>query len=814
MAKRTFSGEPIEAVEVAASLERLVLLGRPGGGKSTLVDYLAVELANLCAGQEPDHAALRGWPQRQALPVKIVLRDFAAELPENCTTGRAQHVLDYLEDNHLQNLCCGDAFEVVRDVLRNTGGTVLFDGLDEVAQTDQEKRKVVLEAIRDFATRFEKCRVIVTCREYAYQDGNDWRLPGEKFPFFYLAPLNEELRRDYINHYYPLIGKVKKWSPKKTAGEAELLCKEIESEKRYRDLAEVPLLLTLMTRVHGRAGNLPDNRAELYEKSVQLVLADWENRLQRELSDEARQDGQVLALEVKQSDLRIVLEKVAFAAHVKQGETKRGAGCGDIQRDDLLLVLGKQFNELDKAERIIGYLERRAGLISEQAGGTFQFAHRSFQEYLAAACVFANSEDSYKELARLVNGDWEWWHEVWLLAAGRERDNLRSVLTLMDCLVPDVPTVKTLTGDEVELAKLAARAFNETKTLEKILKASEGDLEDAKSKLERVKSWLRVAIACTSGLDPYQRTAAGNALASIGDDRPGVGLVPSMRLPDLQFCYVPKGPFEMGDDRWGDSKQHPCTLNYDFWIARYPVTVAQFRAFWGAPDRDEYLKGECDSKKTIDGTANHPVTKVNWHEARAFCDWLTARWRAGEGGLPKLPEGWRVRLPSEAEWEKAARWGERLPKPPVVGIVDLRPDEAPEGALQGGNPETKRIYPWDEGEPDAARANFGDVEVDGGCTSPVGAFPAGESPVGCCDMAGNVDEWTRSVYDGEHFAYPYSVDKRDNEETEADLRVVRGGAFNYAPEDLRCGFRLVYDPRFCRGYGGFRVVVSPGDFEL
>ena len=277
--------------------------------------------------------------------------------------------------------------------------------------------------------------------------------------------------------------------------------------------------------------------------------------------------------------------------------------------------------------------------------------------------------------------------------------------------------------------------------------------------------------------------AAGNALAQQGDPR---FRADAWYLPDeplLGFVEIPAGPFLMGSDEAHDPDahddelpQHEVTLPRYF-IGRYPVTVAQFRAFVeGGGSRP-------DDPASVQGFANHPVVSVSWDEALQYCDWLTERLRAWSGTPEPLAtllrhEGWQVGLPSEAEWEKAAR------------------------GTDG------RFYPWGN-EPDPNRANYDDTGINS--TSAVGCFPGGASPYGVEDMSGNVWEWTRSLWG----AYPYPTDqperaRRENLQAGRETRrVLRGGAFYNPLGVVRCAYRYWYDPNFRSYVIGFRVVVRP-----
>ena len=250
---------------------------------------------------------------------------------------------------------------------------------------------------------------------------------------------------------------------------------------------------------------------------------------------------------------------------------------------------------------------------------------------------------------------------------------------------------------------------------------------------------------------------------------------------------IPAGPFTMGSDPQRDSnaygdEQPAHSLDLPgFYMARYPVTVTQFRAF--AEDEETFEPGDPDCLRGVD---NHPVVWVSWHEALAYCEWLTEKLRGweetpdplrsllcGEDGQP----AWRVTLPSEAEWEKAARG-------------------------TGG-----RIYPWGD-KADPNRANYIDTGTRG--ISAVGCFPDGKSLFGAEDLSGNVWEWTRSLW-GPEFPYPYVPGhERENLEAPDDApRVLRGGSFSYSLQGVRAANRIRLDPDDRYYFVGFRVVVSP-----
>jgi formylglycine-generating enzyme required for sulfatase activity len=237
------------------------------------------------------------------------------------------------------------------------------------------------------------------------------------------------------------------------------------------------------------------------------------------------------------------------------------------------------------------------------------------------------------------------------------------------------------------------------------------------------------------------------------------------------MVYVPAGEFEMGSTE-GDSDEQPVhdvTLD-GFWIDKHEVTNAQFAAFLNEEGNQEeggvtWLDVEdenCLVEKSGEefqpksGYADHPVVKVSWYGARAYAEWV--------GG----------RLPTEAEWEYAAR--------------------GPEG----------RIYPWGDDEPTCDLAQYRGCSGD---TVPVDSLPNGASWCGALNMAGNVWEWVADWYDGDYYARSPSENPGGPEY--GSVRVVRGGSFYHPGNLVRCAFRNWYSPNHRLINYGFRVVVSP-----
>lgn len=274
-----------------------------------------------------------------------------------------------------------------------------------------------------------------------------------------------------------------------------------------------------------------------------------------------------------------------------------------------------------------------------------------------------------------------------------------------------------------------------------------------------------------------------------GDPRPEV-----TTLDSTQFCYVPPGQFWMGDSSDSYASLHlNDSLNYGYWISRFPITVAQFEIF--VHDSTAKMR----SPTEVEYPSNCPVVNVSWYDAHRFCKWLTLKWH-NEGWLPG---NWQVRLPSEAEWEKAARGGVEIPATPHIhSIASVALESTPQIALQA-NPLPQRRYPWG----DSFNANFANsYESNIGSTSAVGCFPHGQSPYGCEEMSGNVWQWTRSLFR----EYPYDPHdgREDFDAKSTGRRALRGGSWYDNVDVLRCAARRNVPPVDRNVIVGFRVVVA------
>jgi formylglycine-generating enzyme required for sulfatase activity len=257
-----------------------------------------------------------------------------------------------------------------------------------------------------------------------------------------------------------------------------------------------------------------------------------------------------------------------------------------------------------------------------------------------------------------------------------------------------------------------------------------------------------------------------------------------------EMITIPAGTFTMGHKKFPDaSPQHMIALP-KFRIGKYPVTNAEFAGFIAArgyvteefwtPMGWRWLQSRPQSQPGFwndprFSAPRQPVVGVAWYEAVAYCNWLKITFPTGSGGQT---QGVELRLPTEAEWEKAAR-----------GTEDVRP------------------FPWG---PDYAPNHANVAELGLGRTTNVDTFPLGASPFGVRDLAGNVYEWTLSKWGANwqemEFAYPYRADDGREDTEGSAARVMRGGSWFNSALEAQVWQRARFLPGSRGSNIGFRIL--------
>jgi hypothetical protein len=348
-----------------------------------LVNFLAYVLTQAGRAESPDEwlERLQGtgrWTHGHLLPVRVVLRDFAAGLPEDTRQGQANLLLSHLRHT-LERWGLIDFWPHLHAALTEPDRPllILLDGLDEVPSS---LRQPVVDAVNDIASRYPDHRYLVTCRIYAYVGQ-----PCQLFRFHQatLAPFNEEQMAHFVDAWYDELARRGRFTREQARARAEQLQAAVDRPD-LRGLAERPLLLTVMALLHTFRGQLPEDRVELYRWTVDLLLRRWEARI----GDE---QGILEALNVpglKMSDLEAGLYEVAFRAHSGQSQAE---GTADVAEADLRQWLAPYLGgSWDRAGQFVDYIRERAGLLIRHKPEAYTFPHRTFQEYLAACHLLAH----------------------------------------------------------------------------------------------------------------------------------------------------------------------------------------------------------------------------------------------------------------------------------------------------------------------------------------------------------------------------------------------------------------------------------------
>ncbi|KAF2710855.1 serine/threonine protein kinase [Pleomassaria siparia CBS 279.74] len=362
--------------------------------------------------------------------------------------------------------------------------------------------------------------------------------------------------------------------------------------------------------------------------------------------------------------------------------------------------------------------------------------------------------------------------DAWLSVVKTEDDSAHQLATQAFDQIERKPLHDTQESSASNSSKCTAPLLSCSRAIQRLLAArhlSRLDPETAVELFHRAPEiWGPIIHSLLqSTLPALERKKAGRVLSRLGDPRPLEGL-----------ARVDAGTFLMGSDSHPNSQPPEKMIVGRFRISIYVVVNRNYLTFIEQTGREW---------RSVDGRAadkrNAPATELTWHDANAYCSWLTLRWRAsGQIGLDE-----DVRLPTELEWERASRG-------------DLA--EAGRG---------KPVWPWgSEWQDDAANSE----ETGFNETCAVGLFPRGCSPYGCHDMAGQVWEWCSTLW-GEDmatpsFRYPYRADdgREGLNAAETVRRVLRGGCFSSGGLKVSTSYRGSLEPAgFWRG-NGFRIVVA------
>ena len=759
------------ATEAAATSRCLVLLGDPGSGKSTFLNHLAWALARRGLGYD-DAPRLLGWSEApQQLPIKLSLRALAGWLERHGASDRSVSVM--LRET-VEAYDVPEAGEMLSAALNRGAVILLFDGLDEVPLQrlpgQVADRLTTLRAVRAFCELHGQARALLTCRSRAFSPDLRAELG---WPVATLAPLTMGQVRSFVGAWYGELA-VKGQLTKDQAVQliAQLVAAiEDPARPRLRAMAETPLLLTLMAVVLYNKNELPRDRPMLYQRILELLLGQWD------MVRDGQSMAQALAIADWTSDRILpLLSELSYQAHAAASSAD---GRGSLPRAAVHEALLRFFtaervaDPWSTAGRCLDYMNHRSGLlIPDDEQDSYIFAHLTLQEHCAGRHLLISADPVGAVLRHRAD---DRWREPILLGLG-------VVQQANPFLVEAI--LRSLLDRNEDAAKASARRYRDL-----ILAAEIGKDRDWATlrrqpgvRVDELCGELRAGLAALLA-DPAQplsvaeRVRAGFLLGDLGDPRVPVTIEEWRReIARAQggeaggyFCRVEAKTYRIGSDDSDpdadehEKPQHPFTVEQPFAIARYPITNAQWQTWVEqAGGQPSYAANDDDLNRP-----NQPVVAITWHMTNAFCVWLSAQLSSA------LPKGSMLRLPTEQEWEAAARGGDA------------------------------RRYPWGDDWREDCAATDEDRETRGWPWSvPVGCYPAGTAPCGALDMAGNVWEWTASVWQ----SYPGAEEVF----TDKERRVLRGGAaWGNNRTKVRCGARDWYHPDINRFNFGFRVVLAP-----
>ncbi len=366
--------ECIPALEAVQKYKKLIVLGKPGAGKTTFLKYLVIQCNE-------------GEFQSNFLPIFITLKDFAeAEGKPN--------LLEYISR---KDYPCADSSALDRltadfyQVFHHGRALVLLDGLDEVRSEDYYR---VIKELRDFSEQFWSNQFVITCRIAA------WEYVFEKFTEVEVADFNESQIAVFAD----------KWFKDKPV-RAETFLKYLNQNPPIKELARSPLLLTLVCLAFEESGDCPSNRSELYKEGIDTLLKKWDSkrgiqrdRVYQKLSPQRKENllSYIALTTFKQKDYFFKTSVACqYIYDYIQNLSKTNPDPEELQLD---------------SKAILQSIEAQHGLLIERAKGIYSFSHLTFQEYFAAREIVFNSHSlaaTLKELVFFVTQ--KRWREVFLL---------------------------------------------------------------------------------------------------------------------------------------------------------------------------------------------------------------------------------------------------------------------------------------------------------------------------------------------------------------------------------------------------------------
>ncbi|MCA9734829.1 SUMF1/EgtB/PvdO family nonheme iron enzyme [candidate division KSB1 bacterium] len=751
---------------------RLLIIGDPGSGKSTLMKYLTM------ACLKGEHKRL-GY-SKSVLPLFLVLRSLQTDknLPENFAAfGHSR-----------QDKLTADVF---RQWLDKENTLVLFDGLDEIS--DRHLRQKACEWIDRECKSYPKARFIITTRPTGYRKIDNIELePG--YARAEVKPFSPQQRKEFLENWFNALYQNNAHKVKtKVHGIVTYL--DAPDNKSLAELASVPIILQVMAIIWDKTEFLPETRNQLYSTALDHLLGHRPRRIK-------------LNTKFTQEQCRTIIQPVALEMQQERKDVLPKDGKGGMHER-----IQKQLDGIDDNERsddFCKWLQDVPGLITDYENDAYIFRHKSFREYFAAVHwnTLLHKPGEIKKLVDCFVEDEGWQDDMirflFKECSGEVFDNFMRVFFQheksgkLETLKKDVLWQLIREAKQTETAAFQEGLQNPDLTAkqQQLLVLCIRELKNRKNLIPALQEFTKAKHADAKALVTVQALLPKRVeeilSPTIWQDKPLEFYCVEENA--AMYDLIPGGTFTYSVTKKEETVS-------DKYFARYPLTFSKYRRFIRFLQQQP-LEGEKpwhkklpvdnfveqflshakkekweiqyigDSRETMIekfiskydndkkwNSDEQPVVGVSWYAASAYCFWLTLLTGNDPAGT-----GPHFRLPKEIEWEWAA-------------------------AGRGKN-GTLRTYPW--GDDDKAleiRANFGEKV---GKTTPVGSYPDGATPEGLLDMAGNVWEWQENLY-GEG-----AWDKNN--------RALRGGSWGSTSGNLRCSGRYLNYPHDRIFNFGFRVI--------
>jgi len=742
---------PVEAA--VGQFPRVVVLGDPGSGKSTLLKYLALSLA-----QNPE----------APLPILAPLNAFADALLKDPDLSLQAFLPVYFSGLSAE---LGGLAPLLDLALAQGQALVLLDGLDEVQQGRAHLATKVERFAADVIAHGGK--VIVSSRIVGYREAplnaHDWRL-------YTLLDFDRSNIETFAEKWCLAFERGTLGDTPEAEASAERerqgLLDALDANPGVARLAANPLLLTILALIKRQGVNLPNRRVELYELYLKTLITSWSRARALDKRPVGPELDYLQTIAVL-SPLALWLREENPTAGLVTQERLIEWLAAYYQGDDWGLKRGEA---LKHAADFLSSVRHYSNLLLERGQGRYGFIHLTFEEALAARGIVQRSQLGLQDSLALIQAHLTdpAWRETILLAVG------------VWGLVREQPRV----AGEVVRAMLNMPCSGENACANVLLAGAcledVGELGLGRAVAREVQEAL--LSACRNrALPPETQRDAGFSLGRTG-----------WAPPDLDdWVTIPAGTYRIGGDK------HPVQIEQPYRLSKYPVTNRQYAAFiqaggyadrqWWSETGWSWCTGEYDSQadqslkewlaENRPSEKRHepfywhqsrwnnplaPVVGVSWFEAEAYGNWLSARL-----GKP-------VRLPTEIEWEAAARGSEGREYPWGDKWDPSRLNTSEYWAGEDDLTDFDRWNKWYKERSDSAS------------TTMVGQFLAGATPSGLHDLSGNVWEWCNSWYESGQIN-----------------RVYRGGAWSGDRRSARSAYRLRLVPDSFYYILGFRLF-SPG----